>query len=173
MVSFVGTICGSPVMGVTSLLVAMCAGTIGRVCFGLLADHIGPLASYAIASVVQTLCVLLFPTLNDSQSLLTLSAVFGAGFAGNMTCLSLCVRQAVPAQRFGGSLGAVMLMAWSGMAAGGYTGGYLYDLTLGYGVAFILAGVAGCLNLLVLAIVGLRMRQQVVATSRQRGIPIQ
>jgi MFS family permease len=87
---------------------------------------------------------------------MALSAVFGFGFAGNMTCLALCVRQAVPASRFGGALGAVMMVAWIGMAAGGYAGGAIFAALLSYTLSFVLAGIAGVLSLVVIAAVALR-----------------
>ena len=74
---------------------------------------------------------------------MALSALFGLGFAGNMTCLSPCVRDVVPASRFGGAMGAVMMVAWAGMAAGGYVGGVLFDLSLSYTLSFVVAGAAG------------------------------
>lgn len=145
--SFVGMVCGSPALGATSLLVAMLFGAVGRVCFGLIADRIGYLPSYAIASGLQTVCVVVYPLLGDSVSLLGLSAIFGFGFAGNMTCIVLCVRETVHPSRFGGALGMVMLVAWAGMGVGGYMGGVLFDAYLSYTLAFLLAGVAGLLNL--------------------------
>lgn len=149
--SFVTIVCGSPSIGATSMLVAMLFGTVGRVCFGLLADRIGYLASYAGASVLQTVAVLAYPVIDQDLSIMALSAVFGFGFAGNMTCLVLCIREAVPVQRFGGALGVVMLVAWLGMGIGGYVGGALFDSTGTYVAAFLLAGAAGVLNLVVLA----------------------
>lgn len=150
MASFIGAVCGSSSVGVNSLVIAMTAGAVGRVCCGLIADRIGPLRAYSIASATQTACVIAFPALGDSMSLMVLSAIFGFGFAGNMTCLSLCVRQAVPASRFGAAIGAVMMVAWAGMAAGGYVGGVLFDLSLSYTLSFLLAGMAGVLNLAVI-----------------------
>lgn len=150
MASFIGAVCASPSVGVNSLVIAMVAGAVGRVCCGLIADRIGPLKAYAIASSIQTACVTLFPALGDGVSLMALSAIFGIGFAGNMTCLSLCVRQAVPAHRFGGAIGAVMMVAWAGMATGGYLGGLLFDLSLSYTLSFMVAGIAGVLNLAVI-----------------------
>lgn len=156
--SFVTIVCGSPSIGATSLLVAMLFGTVGRVCFGLLADHIGYLRSYAGASMLQTIAVLAYPTVGHDLSIMALSAVFGFGFAGNMTCLVLCIREAVPVQRFGGALGVVMLVAWLGMGVGGYVGGALFDSTGNYVAAFLLASAAGVLNLLVLAALALVCR---------------
>jgi MFS family permease len=158
MASFVGSVCGSPAIGATSLLIAMIFGAIGRVCFGVAADRLGAVTSYAMASAIQTASVLVFPALGDSLSFMALSAVFGFGFAGNMTSLSLCIRDAVPAHRFGGALGAVMMVAWAGMASSSYVGGRLFDTTLSYNLIFILGGVAGALNLMVLALLGFRQR---------------
>jgi MFS family permease len=145
--SFVGMVCGSPALGATSLLVAMAFGTVGRVCFGLAADRIGYLPSYALASAIQTACVAAYPLLGGNVSLLALSAIFGFGFAGNMTCLILCVRDFTPASRFGSALGVVLLVAWVGMGVGGYAGGMLFDFTRAYTLSFLLAAAAGLLNL--------------------------
>jgi MFS family permease len=125
----------------------MSAGAVGRVCCGAIADRIGPLKTYAIASSIQTVCVLASPALQGGLSFMALSAVFGFGFAGNMTCLSLCVREAVAPNRFGGAIGLVMMVAWVGMASGGYLGGLLFDLSLSYTLSFLLAELAGVLNL--------------------------
>src|SRR5215475_3079120 len=58
----------------------------------------------------------------------------------------------LPANRFGGAIGVVMMVAWAGMASGGYLGGALFDLSLSYTLSFLLAGMAGVLNL---AVIGL------------------
>lgn len=150
--SFVTAVCGSSDLGSTSLLVAMLFGTVGRVAFGLLADRIGNLAAYATASAAQTACVAIYPMLDDRLGLLALSAVFGFGFAGNMTCLILCVRELVPAARFGRAIGAVMLVAWAGMGVGGYLGGLAYDGFASYTPAFLIAFAAGVANLAILAL---------------------
>jgi predicted MFS family arabinose efflux permease len=174
MASFIGSVCGSPGVGVHSLVIAMSAGAVGRVCCGLIADRIGPLAAYGIASATQTACVFAFPALGDGLSFMALSAVFGFGFAGNMTCLSLCVREAVPANRFGGAIGAVMMLAWAGMAAGGYLGGLLFDLSLSYWLSFMLAGSAGILNLVVIGSLAMaRRRGQAALIGRQALAPVQ
>lgn len=150
--SFVTAVCGSSDVGSLSLLIAMLFGAIGRIAFGLLADRAGNLSAYALASFIQTACVAIFPALDQQLSLLALSAVFGFGFAGNMTCLILCVRQFAPAERFGHSLGVVMLIAWVGMGVAGYFGGFVYDSFGSYGPAFLVAFVAGAANLVVLGV---------------------
>lgn len=148
---FVSAVCGSSSLGATSLLVAMVFGAIGRVCFGLIADRFGNLFSYACASMMQTLCILVFPSLESALPILALSAVFGFGFAGNMTCLILCVREEAPPAQFGGAIGMVMFIAWAGMGIGGYLGGALFDLTGAYTLAFMISAAFGAANLAVLA----------------------
>lgn len=149
---YVNAVCsGGSGLGATSLLVAMTFGAVGRICFGLLADRLGALPSYACASFLQSVCVLAFPALQSEASILVLSAVFGFGFAGNMTCLILCVRSEAPAAQFGGAIGLVMFVAWLGMGVGGYVGGALYDLMGSFGPSFQVAAAFGLLNLLVLA----------------------
>jgi hypothetical protein len=44
-----------------------------------------------------------------------------------------------------------MMVAWVGMAAGGYLGGVLFDLSQSYTTSFLLAGMSGVLNLVVIA----------------------
>ena len=154
--SFVALVCGSRDVGVHSLVIAMSFGALGRVCFGLIADRTGALPAYAAASCTQTACVVLYPALEGGASLMALSAIFGFGFAGNMTCLALCVRSAVDVDRFGAALSFVMALAWVGMALGGYIGGALFDLTSSYAPSFLLAAGAGALNL---ATIGVALRR--------------
>ncbi|MFZ2099654.1 MAG: MFS transporter [Oricola sp.] len=150
---FVTSVCGSSAFGATSLLVAMVFGAIGRVCFGIIADRYGNLLSYGCASLLQTLCILVFPLMQSELPILALSALFGFGFAGNMTCLILCVRDEAPAEAFGGAIGLVMFVAWAGMGVGGYLGGALFDLTGAYGLAFQVSAFFGAANLAIIAII--------------------
>ena len=63
------------------------------------------------------------------------------------------------------ALGAVMMIAWAGMSAGGYLGGVLFDLSRGYTASFVLAGIAGILNLAVIgAITATRTLAQISDT---------
>jgi hypothetical protein len=43
-----------------------------------------------------------------------------------------------------------MMVAWAGMAFGGYVGGVLLDVSLSYTLSFALAGMSGVFNLAVL-----------------------
>jgi MFS family permease len=150
----VSALCGSPSAGATAMLAAMMAGAVGRVAFGLIADRIGNLPAYLCASAQQTVCIALLPVMETEGSLLALSVAFGFGFAGNMTCLLLCIRDEVPTGRYGAAMGLVMFVAWLGMGAGGYAGGVLVDITRTYGAGFLLAVGFGIANTALLAVLG-------------------
>lgn len=146
----VSAICGSPTSGATAMLVAMSAGAVGRIAFGMVADRAGNLSAYLCASVLQTACIALLPVMQSEVSLLALSTVFGFGFAGNMTCLLLCIRDEVPEGHYGAATGVVMFVAWLGMGVGGYSGGALMDMTGTYGAGFLLAVGFGLGNVVLL-----------------------
>lgn len=148
---FVTTVCGSPSLGATSLLVAMTSGAVGRLAFGSLADGIGCYGAYCIAALGQAISLVFFPVFGDVQSLMILSALFGFAFSGNMTCLLLCIREEAPPSRLGGAIGGILFVAWAGMAAGGYAGGVLFDVTGTFTMAFHAAASAGLAAFLLLA----------------------
>lgn len=134
------------------LAVMMAAGMAGRIAFGGVADRLGNLRAYILASFGQTALAFLFPLMTSRLELYVLSALFGVVFSGAMTAFILCAREYSPAGRTGLAIGVVMFFAWLGMALGGWQGGALYDLCGSYVPPFINASVSGILNLGVLAV---------------------
>ncbi|MEA3192603.1 MAG: hypothetical protein QOD26_936, partial [Betaproteobacteria bacterium] len=127
-------------------------GMAGRVAFGPIADRIGSLQTYMVASLGQTLLAFLFPYATTPAALYVLSALFGFIFSGAMVSFILCAREYAPAGATGLSIGAVMFFAWLGMAIGAWQGGLFYDLCGTYFQSFANASVAGVANLLILAL---------------------
>ena len=147
----------------TSLLVVlMASGIVGRLFFGALADHIGGLKSYFLASVGQTLMVFWFTQTTSLVPLYGLSILFGFAFSGVMTCLLICAREAAPIRIAGFAVAIVGATGWIGMGLGGYQGGFFFDLTGDYVVSYANAALAGVINI---AIVSALMwyRQQLVS----------
>ena len=62
---------------------------------------------------------------------------------------SLCVRILTPLSRRASALGIVLLFAWIGHGIGGYQGGFFFDLTGDYNLAYANAAFAGALNLII------------------------
>jgi len=134
----------------TLIMTVMLSGSVGRIGFGLIADRIGALRSYALAVLLQSVTVYWFVELQSLVALYALAVAFGFGYGGVMTALILSVREAVPARTAGLSTAIATLLAWIGMGFGGYQGGLCYDLTGSYNASFASAALAGLANLLVL-----------------------
>ena len=128
--------------------VLMIAGIFGSVFFGRVADRIGLIQGYMLASAWQTATVLWFPWLTSLTGFFILAVLFGFGYSGVMTCLITCVQGMAPPGRKGLSTGTVSLFAQIGMGLGGYLGGFFFDLTGDYTVSFALAAIAGLGNLM-------------------------
>ena len=107
-----------PADGGGLLLSLMVSGVFGRLFFGWLADRIGGLSAYFIASLAQTSVVFWFTQTRDIATLFQLSVLFGFGFAGVMTCLLICAREAAPLRMSGGAMAIVSTAGWIGMGLG-------------------------------------------------------
>ena len=116
------------------------------------------------ASAGQTMLAFLFPYAGSGMQLYLLSALFGLVFSGTMTSFLTCAREYAPAGRTGLSIGVVMFFAWVGMAIGAWQGGLFYDLCGDYFTSFANASVAGVVNLLVLALLGLYVHSRSTAS---------
>jgi MFS family permease len=141
----------TPQVAAGMLLSLMIAGVFGRLFFGWLADRIGGLPAYFIASLAQTSVVFLFVQTKDIATLFQLSVLFGFGFAGVMTCLLICAREAAPLRISGTAIAIVSTAGWVGMGLGGYQAGYFYDMTASYFVSYANAAIAGVVNLAIVA----------------------
>jgi MFS family permease len=141
----------NPETAASLLLTLMVSGMFGRLFFGTMGDRIGGLNSYVMASLGQTAVVFWFTQTQSLANLYVLSALFGFGFSGVMTCLIICAREAAPLRITGFAVAVVTATAWLGMGIGGYQGGYFYDLTGTYTVSYAVAAAAGVVNLGILA----------------------
>ncbi len=166
----------STAVGAGILFTIMAVGAVGRIAIGMLADRIGALPAYMIASVLQTVTVFWFVSTPEMAIIVPVAVVFGFGFAGNMTSLILAVREAVPATHVGRSTGVVGMVAWLGMGAGAYVSGWLFDVTGSYGASFALAAAAGAANLATLVLLARiknakRMQWRVPSSPLALGVP--
>jgi predicted MFS family arabinose efflux permease len=133
------------------LLALMVTGVFGRLFFGWLADRVGGLSSYFLASLAQTSVIFFFTQTRDITTLFQLSILFGFGFAGVMTCLMICAREAAPLRLSGSAMAVVTTAGWIGMGLGSYQAGYFYDLSASYVLSYANGAIAGILNLVVVA----------------------
>jgi MFS family permease len=145
--------CGIPAPEAGSVVfVMMLAAIAGRVAFGKLADVIGAIPAYLVASAWQTALVFLFTRIGDLSLLYVFAPIYGFGYAGVMTGVLTTIRVLTPANRRAGASGIILAFAWAGHGLGGFLGGFFFDLTGSYDLSFGLAAAAGIGNL---ALVGL------------------
>jgi MFS family permease len=137
----------------------------GRIAFGKLADILGALPAYMIASLWQTLLVFIFIQLDSLNTFYIFAVIYGFGYAGVMTGILVCVRVLTPVSKRATALGVVMVFAWLGHGVGGYEGGYFFDLTGNYTVSYANAALAGIINLIVVGSLYLTISRRRVAAA--------
>ncbi len=125
------------------------AAIFGRVAFGKLADSIGAIRAYWIASCWQTLLVFGFFQIEVLDHFYIFAVVYGFGYGGVMTGILVCVRVLIPLSRRASALGIVILFGWLGHGIGGYQGGFFFDLTGDYTLSYANAVLAGTINLII------------------------
>ena len=142
--------CGIPLSDAGGIiLVMLIAGICGRVAFGKLADMIGAVRAYWVASAWQTALVVLFLQFQSLESLMVFAVIYGFGYGGVMTTILVSMQVLTPVSRRASATGIVTAFAFFGHAIGGYQGGLFFDLMGNYGWAFANAAIAGVLNLAV------------------------
>ncbi|WP_112322030.1 MFS transporter [Oceanibium sediminis] len=132
------------------VFVMMLAAVAGRIAFGRLADMIGALPAYLVASSWQTALVFGFVQLSDLNQFYLFAPIFGFGYAGVMTGLLTTIRTLIPPRSRAGASGIIIAFAWFGHGLGGYMGGAIYDITGTYERSFAIASFAGVANLLLI-----------------------
>jgi len=129
----------------------------GRVLYGKLADHIGGIRTLLIGSTIQTAMVFWFTQLDSTYWMYAMSVLFGLGYSGVMTSVTVSVRELTPVHRRGVATGVLILFGWLGMGLGGYQGGLLYDLSGNYVWPFAAAVVSGLVNMALVSALLLRL----------------
>lgn len=142
--------CGIPLSDAGGIiLVMLIAGICGRIAFGKLADMIGAVRAYWVASAWQTVLVVLFLQFQSLESLMVFAVIYGFGYGGVMTTILVSMQVLTPVARRASATGIVTAFAFFGHAIGGYQGGLFFDLMGNYGWAFTNAAIAGVVNLIV------------------------
>lgn len=131
------------------IFLMLMVGILGRVAFGKLADLIGAIPAYMTATAWMTLLIYGFILINDLSSFYLYAPIYGFGYAGVMTGVLTTIAANTPPSRRGFAMGIINMFGWFGHANGGFLGGYLYDMTADYAVAYGMAATAGALNLII------------------------
>jgi MFS family permease len=122
----------------------------GRAAFGQIADMIGALPTWILASGWQTLMVFGFTMMDGSREFYIYAVIYGFGYAGVMTSVLVTVRNLAAPARRASSMGIVLAFGYMGHGLGGWQGGLFYDLTGNYTWSYAIAVISGLVNLAII-----------------------
>ena len=128
----------------------------GRV-WGFVADQIGGLRTVLAGSACQITAMIGFLLTQNEAGLFAVAAAFGLGFSGIIPAYVVAVREHFPAAEASWRVPTLLLCSGSGMAAGGWLAGAIYDYAGFYGAAFATGILFNLVNLAVIG--GLVMRR--------------
>lgn len=146
-----------PAHGAAMLSLLLGTAFFSRQCWGWISDRIGGLRTVLAGSACQAVALIGFLATQNEIGLFAVATVFGLGFSGVIPAYVLAVRQLFPAAEAARRIPVLLLCSGSGMAAGGWLAGLLYDGFGFYAPAFA-TGIA--FNLANLVLVGLLVARQ-------------
>ena len=129
-----------------------------RQAWGALSDRIGGLLTILISSIMQAIAMSGFVATQDEAGLFAVAGAFGVSFSALIPAYVLAIREYYPASEAGWRVPTLLLMSGSGMAAGTWLGGVLYDYFGYYAPAFAVGVGFNLLNIVVIAALVLRWR---------------
>jgi MFS family permease len=161
--SHIIALCGDlglgPAKGAAMLTVLLVCAFIARQLWGWISDRIGGLMTLLIGSMAQATAIAAFVVTQDEIGLLAVAAAFGLGFSGLIPAYLLTARQQFPAGEASWRMPMLLLTGMSGMAAGSWLAGAIYDHFGFYAPAFATGFVFNLANLVIIASLVLLWRQ--------------
>jgi MFS family permease len=165
LVAFCSDIGISPTRSATMLSVMLASAFIARQLWGALADRIGGLRTVLAGSACQAIAIAAFSQTQDEAGLFAISAAFGFGFSGIIPAYSIAIRDLFPSAEAGWRMPLTLFTAMSGMAAGSWLAGLIYDHFGYYLPAFATGVVFNVANLLIIGFLVIRL-----SGSRRSGL---
>jgi MFS family permease len=145
-----------PSHGAAMLSVILGTGFLSRQLWGAFSDRMGGLMTLAVCSACQLAALTAFTMTEDEIGLFTVAAFFGLGFSGLVPAYVLTLRALFPVGEASWRVPTLLMFSGSGMAAGAWLGGFLYDWFGYYAPAFVAAIGANLLNLAIVVVLLLR-----------------
>jgi MFS family permease len=143
-------------LGALMLSALLGAGVVSRQFWGWVADRVGGLITAVTSSALQAAAMTAFLFTQDEVGLFTVSVAFGLGFSALIPAYVLVIRELFPLSEAHWRVPTVLFMSGSGMAAGGWLAGYMYDLFGFYAPAFATGVAFNLVNLAVLTLLVMR-----------------
>ncbi|MBI37157.1 MAG: MFS transporter [Alphaproteobacteria bacterium] len=117
---------------------------------GFLGKKYGGLKALLIFSSGQATLLAGLAFIENLPAVYFAAALFGLGYGGILPCYPVIVRELLPAAEAGRRTGLILLCAGFGMAIGSWLGGYIFDLTSSYQLAFIIGVAFNLGNLIII-----------------------
>ena len=125
-----------PAHGAAMLSLLLGCAFLSRQFWGLVTDRIGGLRTVLAGSVCQITAMVGFLLTQDEAGLFAVAAMFGLGFSGIIPAYVVAIRELFPAAEASWRIPTLLLFSGSGMAAGGWLAGMIYDYAGFYAAAF-------------------------------------
>jgi MFS family permease len=147
----------SPARSATMLSVMLAAAFVARQAWGALADRIGGLGTVLAGSGLQALSIIAFSLTQDEAGLFVVATAYGLGFAGIIPAYAVAVRDVFPSSEASWRMPLTLFAGMTGMAAGSWFAGVLYDYFGSYAPAFMTGVIFNIANLLLIGFLVLRL----------------
>jgi MFS family permease len=141
------------------LSVLLVTAFVSRQLWGWLSDRIGGLMTLLVGSLAQATAMTGFLLTQDEAGLFAVAAAFGLGFSGLIPAYILTIRQLFPAREASWRIPALLLTGMSGMAAGSWSAGVIYDHAGYYAPAFATGIAANLANLIIITALVVQWRR--------------
>jgi MFS family permease len=145
--------------GAAMLSVLLGVAFVSRQFWGWISDRIGGLRTVLARSLCQLIAMVGFLLTQSETGLFAVATFFGLGFSGMIPAYVLAVRELFPAAEAAWRVPTLLLFSGSGMAAGGWLAGALYDRFGFYGAAFAAGIMFNLVNLVVVGSLVFRLPQ--------------
>ncbi len=130
--------CGlSTMAAVTIYSVEGLAGLGGRLLFGVAGDKFGARQALVVGLMIQAIMAGAYYFTRQLGEFYAVAAIFGLAYGGVMPLYAVIAREYFPMRIMGTVFGAATMVSALGMALGPAVGGWIFDVTGGYGFLYI------------------------------------
>ncbi|MFC2008195.1 MFS transporter [Chloroflexota bacterium] len=134
---------------------------IGRLTMGAVSDRLGGRPTLAICLAMQALAMFFLLRVADIRMFYLFAAVFGFAYAGCVPQLPIIAGELFALRSIGAIIGVQMLGVAIGGAIGPVLGGYVFDVTGTYYIAFLVSSICTILALVLLVMIRVPQTEEV------------